>query len=333
MGRRQSLPDGLAEGFSVEQARLHGVSRGRLRGRDLHRPFYGVRLRSASNDSPEDAATAPALDPYSLQRRDRVARARLYSPRLHHGHHFSHQTAVSIWGGPLPLEFTADEQSGHESLAAGDALALHVSAIGAVPFPRTSGIVGHRTLQSMTAVTKHDGLRVSTPAATWAVLGTLPLFDLIALGDYFCRVWRAGYGRPPERPPLATIADLRETVEAGRRRGAARLRIALDAIREDSWSPRESRARCILVAAGLEEPELNVDVFDDRGNFLACVDMAYRRQRVIIEYHGMLHSNQWAKDVERISALRAAGWTVIEVTAPLLRDEQEFVRRVRAALR
>ncbi|QDZ16386.1 DUF559 domain-containing protein [Humibacter ginsenosidimutans] len=87
-----------------------------------------------------------------------------------------------------------------------------------------------------------------------------------------------------------------------------------------------------LVCAGLPEPELNVDVFDAAGRFLGCVDMLYREERVVIEYLGMLHGASWARDVERLAALRAAGWTVIEVTAPLLSDTVELVRRVRVAL-
>ncbi len=84
--------------------------------------------------------------------------------------------------------------------------------------------------------------------------------------------------------------------------------------------------------AGLPDPELNIDVFDDRGRFVGCVDLAYPQQRVAIEYLGMLHGEQWAQDVERLAALRAAGWTVIEVTSPLLKRPDELVARVRAAL-
>lgn len=317
------LPDEVNDAFPVWLARANGVSRVRLRGKDLESPFYGVRLRGD--------AVAPVVqtdDPYEYQRRLRVARAHQYAPRLHTGHFYSHQTAASVWGGPLPLSFTPAGQT-----AGAADLELHVSAFGHLPFPRTAGVTGHRTLQRLTELDEHDGLRVSSPAATWASLGTLPLFDLIALGDYFCRRWRAGYGRPDVgREPLATVDGLREMVEAGRRRGAARLRQSLGAIREDSWSPRESRVRCILVAAGIPEPDLNVDIFDAYGRFLGCVDMVYRAQRVAIEYLGMLHGEQWAQDVERMAALRAAGWTVIEVTAPLLKRPEELVARVRAAL-
>lgn len=322
MHPRESLPGELGDGFPVWLARANGVSRSRLRGSEFETPFYGVR-QPAGGDEDVDSD-----DPYERQRRQRVARARQYAPRLHTGHFFSHQTAASIWGAPLPLKFTSTGE-----IADAVDLELHVSAFGHIPFPRTSGIKGHRTLLRLTRVSEHDGLRVSSPAATWAALGTLPLFDLIALGDFFCRRWRPGYGRPDaDREPLATIEQLREMLEAGRRHGAARLREAIGAVREDSWSPRESHVRCTLVAAGLPEPELNIDVFDQHGRFLGCVDMAYAEQRVAVEYLGMLHGERWAHDVERIAGLRAAGWTVIEVTAPLLQRPETLVARVRAAL-
>ncbi|WP_282847636.1 hypothetical protein [Microbacterium oxydans] len=327
MGRRQPLPAGFEGTFSVGIARLHGISRERLKGSDLDAPFHGVRTPRDTAHS-DEGAVARAADPFQRQREDRVARAALYAARLHTGHFFSHQTAASIWGAPLPLEF--DE---HGRVAGSDDLALHVSASGGVAFPRARGIVGHRTLASLTSIEVRDGLRVTSPDATWAALGTLPLMDLIALGDYFCRRWRPGHGRPdPDRAPLTTIGALRASIEVGRRRGARRLRTALESVREDSWSPRETHVRCVLVAAGLPEPQLNIDVFASDGRFLACVDMAYPDRRVAVEYMGMLHGERWAQDVERIAALRAAGWTVIEVTSPLLHKPGELARRVAAAL-
>ena len=244
MHPREPLPDELSDGFPVWRARANGVTRSRLRGSDLESPFYGVRLPAGASEDVESE------DPYDRQRQQRVVRARQYAPRLHSGHFFSHQTAASIWGAPLPLEFASTGE-----IADAVDLELHVSAFGHIPFPRTSGVKGHRTLQRLTAWSDHDELRVSTPAATWVALGTLPLFDLIALGDFFCRRWRPGYGRPDAgREPLATIDQLHAMLEAGRRQGAARLREAIGAVREDSWSPRESHVRCILVAAGFRSP-------------------------------------------------------------------------------
>lgn len=324
MTSRENLPDEVrGSGFSVHIARLHGVSRNRLRSADLEAPFFGVRAPAGSVPAFDDVA-----DPHERQRRARAHRARVYAPRLHTGHFFSHQTAASVWEAPLPLEFTDED-----GIAAYGDLRLHVSAAGHTPFPRARGVVGHRTLSSMTEITVHDGLRVTSPAATWASLGGLPLFDIVTVGDHMCRVWREGRGRPtPGRAPLATREDLQRMLDAGRRRGAARLRDALELVREDSWSPRETRVRCILVSGGLPEPELNVDLYDEAGRFLGCVDMVYRDARVVVEYLGMLHGEKWAADVERLARLRAAGWTVIEVTSPLLQRPEDLVRRVSAAL-
>ena len=321
MTRTSPLPPDLDDRFPVWLARAHGVTRGRLRSDDLTAPFHGVRIRRTA-PAPDDTPTA---DPYTAQRRARIATVLTYLPRLHTGHFFSHETAAAIWGAPLPLEF-----DGEGRVAA--APRLHVCAPGAVPLPRATGVVGHRSLASMVSLRVVDGMRVSSPASTWAMLGRLPLIDLVALGDFFCRRWRDGHGRPDAgRPPLSTLEDLAEALEVGRRRGADRLRAALGLIREDSWSPRESRVRCILVSAGLPEPALNLDVHGPDGRFLACVDMAYPELRIAIEYLGMLHGDQWARDVERMASLRAAGWIVIEVTAPLLQTPERLIARVRAA--
>jgi hypothetical protein len=320
MGRRRPIPTELGGIFTVGDALSAGVTKRRLRGDDLSRPFRGVRTR--------DPTMPAADDPYERQRSIRVRKAREYLPRLRPGQVFSHETAAAIWGAPLPLAFTDTGRVADES-----DLMLHVSTIGTGALPRVDGVIRHRATPRMTAVRAHDGLPITSAATTWASFGSLPLRDLVALGDFFCRAWRAGFGRPtPGMPPLATVDELRAALESGRRRGGVTLRHALGLVREDSWSPRESRVRLELVMAGLPEPELNVDLADDHGRFLGCVDLVYRKQRVVIEYLGMFHASSWAADVERIAAPRAAGWTVIEVTAPLLANPHELVRRVANAL-
>ncbi len=54
--------------------------------------------------------------------------------------------------------------------------------------------------------------------------------------------------------------------------------------------------------------------------------------KVAIEYHGRLHSTSYAADVERIAALRAAGWIVIEVTSELFTKSAELIERIHQAL-
>ncbi|MDR6866846.1 hypothetical protein J2Y69_001445 [Microbacterium resistens] len=327
MGRAQTLPNHLGDAFSVRAATELGVGRGRLRRRDLARPFPGVRVRIRDGD-PDEEPLAAGDDPYAQQAAGRLARAREYAPRLRPGQFYSHETAAVLWGAPLPLAFVDDAP------ADGHALPVHVSSFGTAPLVRTPGVSAHRARTATTTLRELGDIALSSPASTWAALGALPLIDLVAIGDHLCRVWRAGPGRlDAGREPLTSTTHLRTAIDAGRRVGNGRLREAVELIREDSWSPRESALRCRIVLAGLPEPRLNHDVYDDAGRFLACVDLAYVRKKVAIEYHGLLHHSQYARDVERTAALRAAGWTVIEVTAALFAHPDELIVRIRRALR
>ena len=323
MPRPRELPAALGDAFHIAEAVALGVSLERMRRADLVRPFSGIRLRGGDPSEAIDST-----DDFTRQRRERQAAAIAYAPRLRAGQFFSHETAAALWGAPLPLVRDSD------GAAVGGRLPVHVSVFGAAPLPRLDGVVGHRARVQTSSIRMRDGMAVSSPATVWASLGTLRLYDLVAVGDHLCRKWREGIGRPDVgRAAIATREQLAASIRAGRRVGAPRLRVALELVREDSWSARESRMRCILHDFGLPEPELNIDVFDDDGTFLGCLDLAYPRERVGVEYHGLMHSDRYAKDVERMARLRAAGWTLIEVTAALLRDESALVRRVRAALR
>lgn len=322
MPEPRALPPMLGAVFSVSEAQDAGVSVERLRRGDLERPFHGVRARGDRS-----TATIDPDDPFARQASEHRARITDLLPRLRPAQFISHRSAGVEWGVPLPLIV----ESGR--IAHGDEIPVDVSVFEAAPLPRLAGVAGHRARIRTTDVTVKDGVPITKPAYTWASLGTLPLHDVVAIGDYLCRRWRTGVGRPDAgRPPLTTPEDLRRAVASGRRVGVRRLREALGMIREDAWSPRESKLRCILLEWGLPEPELNVDVFSETGLFLGCVDLAYPHRRVAIEYLGVLHSANYAKDVERMAALRAAGWTVIEVTAELLAHPQLLVARVRAAL-
>ncbi|GAB3600942.1 DUF559 domain-containing protein [Microbacterium tumbae] len=318
----QPLPDGLGRRFTVRQARDAGVSPGRLRSSDLATPFHGVRSKPIRSKTEK-------MDAFERQAAEHRIQARRYSPRLKPGQFFSHATAAAILGGPLPLTFA--EEAG-EPLD-GALLPLHVSTLGDGPLVRTRGVHGHRADPRVAKVLDAGDFRVADAATAWAQLGGLALPDLVALGDFFCRVWRSGPGRRDAgRTPLATPDDLRAQLRFGRRPGIHRLRRAVDLIREDSWSPRESKLRCLIVSASLPEPVLNHDVYDDHGRFLGCVDLAYPHLKIAIEYHGAIHSDRYARDVERIAALRAAGWTVIEVTSELFHRPDELLRRIQHAL-
>src|SRR5690606_36956318 len=131
------------------------------------------------------------------------------------------------------------------------------------------------------------GIIVPSPATAWAQLGAWSVSDPDALGDYLCRMWRPGPGRRTvRRRPLTTIPIPHETIAAGRWAGSRNRRDAVTLVREDSWSPRESKLRLRMHFAGLPEPALNHDVYDQHGRFLGCVDLSYPERRIAIEYQG-----------------------------------------------
>ncbi|WP_417508331.1 hypothetical protein [Microbacterium sp.] len=315
------LPETLATAFTIQDAEDAGASRSRLRRTDLDAPFHGVRSR------PQPPIDHDDLDVFGLQSAERRLQSAVYAPRMRPHQFFSHETAVAIHGGPLPLVLDDGE------VVDGRSLPVHVSTFGPGPLVRTEGVRAHRADPRTTRIVDIDGCLVADPATAWAQLGAWSVPDLVALGDYLCRVWRPGYGRPGVgTPAMTTVSELRERIAGVRRRGIRRLREAVDLIREDSWSPRESKLRCLILRAGLPEPALNQDIYDDHGRFLGCFDLTYPDLKLAIEYHGLIHAANYAKDVERIAALRAAGWTVIEVTSALYSQPEELLRRIRSAL-
>lgn len=300
------LPPALGPVFSVKAATDAGVSPRRLRARDLDRPFRGVRVRSA---------------PVAESAADRHAqRALAYAAAMPDGQFFSHVTAAVLWGLPLP----------------GPALrspGLDVGVLAPQRTPRGAGVRGHRFVQASTRVCIHPtrGVPLLTPACAWASLGTvLDVPDLVAVADAIVRV-PMFRGDPP---PLATIGDL-SAASTGRRVGVARLRAALPLVRERSASRTETWCRLVLIDGGLPEPELNWNIVVN-GRLLACVDLAYPRERVAVEYDGEHHlvdARQWSRDIDRHEALAAAGWVVIRVTKQhLFADAAGVVARVRHAL-
>ena len=317
------LPAELGTAFSVKDAAKLAVNGERLRRADLDAPFSGIRaVRAITTRDDSDRR-----DAFQVQRQERCVQARRYVPRLRTDQFFSHETVVALLGGPMPL-VTVDGVP-----VDGTTLPVHVSTHGSGPLVRAEGVHAHRADPRTTRRLKVEGFVIADPATTWGQLGTWTVPDLVALGDYFCRVWRSGYGRPNAgKKPMASVDEMRARIDGVRRRGIRRLREAVELIREDAWSPRESKLRCLIVRAGLPEPALNQDIYDEHGRFLGCFDLVYPGKKVAIEYHGLVHASTYAADVERVAALRAAGWHVIEVTSALFARPTELLSRIRRAL-
>ncbi|MFE5671184.1 DUF559 domain-containing protein [Agromyces sp. NPDC056523] len=116
--------------------------------------------------------------------------------------------------------------------------------------------------------------------------------------------------------PLCSREELDTAVTRfGSRRGARKVRAAWARLRAGSASPRETRLRELLVAAGLPEPALNVPIVLRDGRSTPG-DLVYAEYRVLVEYDGEQHredAEQFGRDVDRLNALAIAGWVVVRI--------------------
>ncbi|MCD7101071.1 endonuclease domain-containing protein [Pseudoclavibacter sp. 13-3] len=159
--------------------------------------------------------------------------------------------------------------------------------------------------------------------------------DLVAVGDHLvCRSNLRSDGRHPVATPGEAIA----WADGLSGRNCRRMRRVARSVRDGAQSPMETLLRLLLVHAGLPEPELNVNIFDATGTFIARGDMVYPECRVIVEFDGDQHRTsraQYSRDRERLRALREAGCHVEQADFAILINPERarrFVQRVRQVL-
>jgi hypothetical protein len=282
----------------VRDHEFHDASRSRLIASDVQRPFTGVR----------------SLD---LDLEDVLDRCRAYEPLLRPGEAFSHGTAASLFGLPLPERPDT----------------VHVLAPLGATRARGRGVTGHVASVALPLVHRH-GLPVVAPAFVWCQLaGELTLYDLVALADAIATGRRRGQVR---EPPLATLGELAGAArDWPPRRGTANLLAALPRVREGAESPKETHLRLMMVDAGLPEPVPNAPVRLPSGS-VVHPDLSYPLRRIAFEYLGDIHRTdrrRWQDDLRRRRELAAAGWHVVEVTADDLGwNRSAFVSGVRGLL-
>ncbi|MCD2442775.1 hypothetical protein LQ757_10870 [Agromyces sp. SYSU K20354] len=301
MPARQPLPshlDGVA--FHVHETEFHGVTPKRLRGRDLQRPFTGVRSVGLDLTSISDRALA-------------------YAPLLRPGDAFSHSTAAELLGLPLPASTPE----------------LHIISQPGVARARARGVVGHEASEPFESVLLDVHPIVPATLAWCQLAGSLGRDDLVALGDAIVGGRRRSGGRRSD--PLATHAQLAIAVQRwGRRRSARRLASALPLIRTGVDSRPETLTRLCLIDAGLPEPLVNNATIVGDGRVLHP-DLKWRDVRILFEYEGDGHRTdrrRWKQDLARKGDFEAAGWIVIRVTSDdLFVDRAAFIARVRSVIR
>jgi very-short-patch-repair endonuclease len=134
------------------------------------------------------------------------------------------------------------------------------------------------------------------------------------------------------RQGLVDLDDLRAWLQECHDNNVCEVRQAAALVDARAESRPESITRVVLVQAGFAVvPQFRVVV---GSRVVARVDLALPKLKIAIEYDGRWHEGdlQRALDNDRLAALRAAGWTVIVVTAELLRDPRRLVVAVAAAV-
>jgi hypothetical protein len=188
---------------------------------------------------------------------------------------------------------------------------------------RRRGVRGRRLILPREHLMTADEHIVTTPARTWLdCADRVPVEHHVAMGDAILH------------RNLATPADLDSIVRWGRgRRGIRTARRSLPMLDGRAESPGESLTRYHLMEGGVVRPTCNYNVVVD-GEWLARVDLAWPRQRVAVEYDGIVHLSEAARrnDAARRNLLQDAGWIVIVFTAADLKHPWHMAALVRSAL-
>jgi len=305
VNRRAPLPEPFADGpFAVATALEGGVSPSRLRSADLVAPFSGVRTLGPPADVIELAAA--------------------YAQRMRPGHVYAGVTAARAWGLPVATEWQRSEP-------------LVVGVPAGTTRTRARGVRTREFDATRLESGVLDGLPVLGPASTVMSLAReTPHADLVVLMDSLVTPSERYRDLRLARRPFTDPAALAAFAERCRGlHGAAAFAAAVADSRVGADSPQETRSRLTIVAAGLPEPVVQLEVWVD-GVLRAEIDLAYPDWRIAIEYEGEHHltdAAQWAKDIRRQELLESLGWIVIRVTKADLHDGgRRLIERVRAAL-
>lgn len=296
MTPRRPLPAELEWApFATAAARAIGVGEGRLRGRDLQRPFHGVRVRA-------DA-------PLPLEQQ---CRAKLVTMRP--GDAFSHATACELYKIPVPGRLRDDR--------------IHVASFDPAGIPRGRGVRGHRLKPDGTCVTRWGGLPLVTPEDAWCQLAPAASErELIVAGDALLRrhsplstpdLMRAAVDRYVGRRGYPRLAIAIERVRAGTD-SPAETELRLDMVDYGLPEPdvnvviRDRRGRQVAIG----------DLVYRRYRVLVEYDGEQHR----------VDDDQFGRDVDRLDDVMHDGWRVIRFTKKH-RGAQRRARleRVREAL-
>jgi hypothetical protein len=166
-------------------------------------------------------------------------------------------------------------------------------------------------------VTAIDGVRVTTVARTLADLSRdHPHAFMVGLMDASVQAGRC------------SVAELHDVLpRLFGLRGVVRARDAICDVRAGVDSPGETRTRLAVVGAGLPEPELRLELWDN-SILMARGDLGYYRWLIWMEYDGFaVHAEQrvFRNDRHRDRWLVRRGWEVMRLSDIDIRHPERFI--------
>ena len=230
--------------------------------------------------------------------------------------------AAWLWSGRRATVAGLSAAALHGSLWIGDAEPAELTRTEG----SANGIVVHREVLRDDEVVTIDGMSVTNPARTVCDLGR-----------------RKGLERAVIRVDAlanscGVIAGMVDPLGESHRgaRGVVQLRRVLELMDSGAESPQETRTRLALIHTGFRKPQTQIPVCDASGYAFARIDMGWEEHRVGVEYDGEHHWTdpvRFAHDIDRHAQLTALDWTIIRVSANLLRYRRAVIlQRVFAAL-
>lgn len=187
---------------------------------------------------------------------------------------------------------------------------------------RGAGVQVRRARLDATDVVSRQGLNATSMVRTLVdVSHTLALGDAVAVADAALR------------RRLVREDELLAAAAAPGRPHARCLREVVRLADPRAESPMESWLRVLLRAGGLPKPDLQVDLLDDAGRWVARADMYYASHRLAIEYDGATHRESLVADDRRQNRLLGAGYRLLRFTAPdVIRTPEATLRQVQGFL-
>lgn len=271
-----------------------------------------------------EALAAGVVTPHRLRTNYEMVHRNVYIPRGQKLTAVTRAVAAWLWSGRTATVAGLSAAALHRTGWTDDWLPAELNRRSR---DKTSGIILHSDTLWDDETCVHDGIRMTTPARTAFDLGRRKgLITAVIRLDALARATELKVS------DVDVLADRHSGA-----RGLVQLRRVLAMVDGGAESPYETRTRLVLIASGLPRPQTQIEVLDGWGAVFARIDMGWEEWKVGVEFDGAHHWTdpaQRTRDIDRLADLEARGWTIIRVSADLLRHRPEVVvARVLTALR